>query len=58
MKIKPRRVRNKSGKKREILREFFVNAIALALAKEAVLVPVMVEIADGQQRKVPGYYRG
>ena len=58
MKIKPRRVRSKSGRKREMLREFFMNAISLALAKEAVLVPVSAEIADGVQCKVPGYYRG
>ena len=44
-------------RKRELLREFFLNAMALALLKEAVLVPVRVE-AGRRSRDVPDYFRG
>jgi hypothetical protein len=57
MKTPPQKIEKRA--KRELLRELFVNAISLALIKEAALVPVRVE-ARGERRRleIPDYYRG
>jgi hypothetical protein len=44
--------------KRELLREMFLNAFSLALMKQAVLVPVRVEVREYPQDEVPEYYQG